>query len=109
MLTNGISFEERDSSFKYTKLLYDYNSNYTQNLVDWLCTTYPSKPSLFEFHPLDEDNEIDMKKYMKLDDWWVQFEYLREKLKRQLEKHKIWEAEDVERECDRLAELEDEI
>ncbi len=102
LLTNGISFEERDNSFNYTNVLYDYNSSYTQDLLNWLCSIRS-----FEFLPPEEDEEIDMKQYMKYDDWWVQFEDLREKLKEQLEKHKKWEAEDVERDCDRLAELED--
>lgn len=107
LLTNNISFEERNNSFEYTNLLYDYNSDYTRKLLDWLYRTYPNKNYSFEFLPLEKDDEIDMKEYMKFDDWWLQFEDLRNKLKEQLEKHKKWEAEDVERDCDRQAELED--
>jgi hypothetical protein len=44
---------------------------------------------------------------MKYDDWWDQLQELMKKLEEQLEKHKKWESEDIERDCDRLAELED--
>jgi hypothetical protein len=107
LLTNNICYEERDKSFKYTNLLYDYNSDYTQKLYDWICRMFPYKNSYFEFLPLEEGEEIDMKQYIDYDEWWSQFEDLREKLKEQLEKHKAWESEDVGRDCDRLAELED--
>ena len=51
----------------------------------------------------DDDEEID--KYMKLDDWWVQFEELRILIDKQCCR---WEEEeDVQRDCDRLAELSD--
>jgi hypothetical protein len=108
LLTNGISFEERDKNFRYTNLLYDYNSSYTQDLLIWLCRIYSSKNYSFEFFPLEEGEKINMDEYMKYDDWWVQFEDLHKKLEEQLEKHKKWEAEDIERDYDRLAELEDE-
>jgi hypothetical protein len=62
---------------------------------------------MFEFLEVDEDDEIDMAKYMKYDDWWIQLQELIKKLEKQLEKHKKWESEDIERDCDRLAELED--
>lgn len=107
LLTNNISFEERDSSFDYTNLLYDYNSDYTRNLLGWICRMFPYKNSSFEFLPLEEGEDIDMSLYIKYDDWWSQFEDLRKKLEEQLEKHNKWEAEDVERDCDRLAELDD--
>ena len=100
LLTNNISFEERDKNFQYTNVLYDYNSNYTQDLLNWLCRIYS-----FEFLPLEEDEYIDMNQYMKYDDWLVQFEDLLKKLKEQLEKHKVWEEEDVQRDCDRQTEL----
>jgi hypothetical protein len=116
LLTNGITFEKRDKYFEYASVLYDYNSNYTQKLYDWLSrltgyklTSKPNgwKDSMFEFLEVDEDDEIDMAKYMKYDDWWDQLQELIKKLEKQLEKHKKWESDDVERDCDRLAELED--
>ncbi len=101
LLKNGISFEERE----YTNVLYDYNSDFTQKLYNWLCLF--KKNYMFDFENPYEDEEIDMKKYMKYDDWWDQFQELIKKLEKQLEKHKKWESEDVGRDCDRLAELED--
>lgn len=114
LLTNGISFEERDERFEYTNLLYDYNSDFTKKLYEWLSsltgykvTSKPNvwKDSMFEF--LEVDDETDMSKYMKYDDWWDQLQELMKKIEEQLEKHKVWEEEDIGRDCDRLAELED--
>jgi hypothetical protein len=120
LLTNGVSFEERDAHFEYTNVLYDYNSDYTKQLYDWLAsltgyklTSKPNgwKDSMISFREVEEDdsdvNEIDMTRYMKYDDWWDQLQELMKKLEEQLEKHKKWESEDIERDCDRLAELED--
>jgi hypothetical protein len=117
LLTNGISFKERDERFEYTNVLYDYNLDYTKKLYNWLSrltgykrTSSPNgwKDSMFEFQEVEEDdpevNEIDMKEYMKYDDWWVQLQELIKKLEEQLEKHKKWEEDDI---CDRLAELEE--
>jgi hypothetical protein len=36
---------------------------------------------MFDFVELDQDEEINMDEYMKYDDWWVQFEDLKKKLK----------------------------
>mgnify|MGYP003349101494 CR=1 FL=1 len=36
ILTNDICFEERDENFKYANLLYDYDSNYTKQLYNFL-------------------------------------------------------------------------
>ena len=107
LLTNGISFEERDKNFKYTNLLYDYNSDYTSSLYIWIGMMTEYKDCIFEFPSLQEDEEINMNEYMKYDDWWVQFEDLCEKLFEQLGKHYKWKEEDIERDTDRLAELSD--
>ncbi len=120
LLTNGVLFEERGEHFEYTNVLYDYNSDYTKKLFNWLSslngykvTSKPNgwKDSMFEFEEVEEDypevNEIDMARYMKYDDWWDQLQELIKKLEEQLEKHKKWEEEDIGRDCDRLAELED--
>jgi hypothetical protein len=117
-LTKGVSFEDRDKHFKYADILYDYNSNYTQKLYEWLsCLTGNNKitstnvngwkDSMFEFREVEVDDEIDMSKYMKYDDWWDQLQVLIRELEKQLEKHKKWEAVDIGRDCDRQAELED--
>lgn len=117
LLTNHVSFEMRNANFEYTNLLYDYNSDYTKKLYNWLSrlTGYKltsKKPnvwtdSIFDFQEVEEDEEIDMTQYMKYVDWWDQIQELMKKLEEQLEKHKEWESDDVGRDCDRLAELED--
>ena len=83
LLTNNISFKERGNSFEYTNLLYDYNSDFTKKLYNYLCLF--KKNSMFDFLKL-EGEDIDMEYYMKYDDWWAQFENLRNELKEQLEK-----------------------
>jgi hypothetical protein len=125
LLTNNVSFEERDNNFRYSNLLYDYNSDFTKKLYNWLLrltgitSTKPNgwKDSMFQFLNMDKpnaysdhwlnDEEIDMATYMNYDDWWDQLKELIKKLKEQLEKHKKWEADDVQRDCDRLSELTD--
>jgi hypothetical protein len=117
LLTNNVSFQERDERFEYANKLYDYNSDFTKKLYDWLSrlTGYKRtsnnvnswKDSMFEFKEVEEDDDFDMARYMKYDDWWDQLQVLIRKLEEQLEKHKKWEAEDIGRDCDRLAELED--
>ena len=105
LLTNGVSFEERDKNFQYANILYDYESDYTKKLYDWLSrlTGYKlsSKPngwkdSMFEFREVEQD-EIDMSEYMKYDDWWVQLQDLIKKLEEQLKYLNKLEAEDSDR------------
>lgn len=72
-LTNGISFEDRTNSFEYTNMLYEMCS--VSELNTWL--KWFKKDGWFEFQELEEDEQIDMREYMKFDDWWVQFEELR--------------------------------
>lgn len=100
LLTNHISFEDRDEQFKYVNLLYDYNSNYTQDLYNWLIrlTGYNkliSKASMFYFQEVEEDEVIDMEQYMKYEDWWNQLQELIRELEEQLEKHKKWKVDDA--------------
>lgn len=92
-LSNGIRFEDRDENFEYADVLYDYTSDYTKKLYNWLLTK--DKNSLFEFVELKKDEEIDMAEYMNYDVWFVQFKELIKKIEEQLAKHKKWEAEDV--------------
>ena len=74
-LTGGISFEERTNHFQYTNKL--HQKDYVEKLHKWL-----QKINIyyFEFQEPEEGEEIDMKEYMKFDDWWVQFEELRKLL-----------------------------
>jgi len=99
-LTNNICFEDRTEKFRYTNVLYE--QDYVERLQRWLkyFGIY-----YFEFEELEEDEEIDMNKYIKWDDWWVQFEELRDLIDLQYEKCCRWEEEDVGRDMDRLEEL----
>lgn len=69
-LTGRIYFEERTDKFEYTNVLYEkYYVERLQRRLKRFNHYY------FEFEEPDE--EIDMDKYMKFDDWWFQFEELR--------------------------------
>lgn len=86
LLTNNISFEERDESFHYTDVLHNENSDFIQKLYIWL-TRYgvygleltKMKHGYFDFDQVED--EINMNEYMLFDDWWNQFEELLNKLK----------------------------
>jgi len=119
ILTNDISFEDRCNNFRYANVLYDYNSDYTKKLYCRLSriTGYKNnnpklswKNGLFDFINSDEvigtDVSENMSEYINYDYWWNQLQELIEKIEEQLEKLKKWEAEDVQRDCDRVAELE---
>lgn len=68
-LTNNIFFEDRTSNFEYTKLL--DNKEYLTKLIRFL------KPfSVYWFEFCKQDEQLDMNKYIKFEDWWVQFEEL---------------------------------
>ena len=101
-LTGGICFEDRTERFQYSNEL--HQKYYVERLQRWL---KHFDIHYFEFEEPEEDEEIDMKEYMKWDDWWVQFEELRKLIDEQYEKCCRWEEEDVGRDMDRLAELED--
>ena len=68
------------------------------------------KNGLFDFINSDEvigtDVSENMSEYLNYDDWWNQLQELIGKLEEQLEKLNKWEAEDIQRDCDRVAELE---
>jgi len=99
-LTNNICFEDRTERFEYTNEL--HQKYYVERLQRWL---KHFDIHYFEFEEPEEDEQIDMKEYMKWDDWWIQFIELRQLIDEQYEKCRRWEEEDVGRDCDRLAEL----
>ena len=70
LLTGNISFEERDNTFQYLNI---YDKEYLSKLIIFL---KPFTEYWFEFIE-PENEEIQMKKYMKFDDWWIQFQELR--------------------------------
>jgi hypothetical protein len=102
-LSGGILYEYRTDKFYYTNVLYQDNI-YVYKLLKWL-----KKIDIchFDFLEPEHDEEIDMKKFMKFDDWWLQFINLINLIELQYEKFCKWEVEDLERDCDCLAELSD--
>ena len=87
LLTNDISYEDRDENFKYSNILHDQNSDFTLKLYRFLCN-YKHKEYMFEFYELEEDEKdgLIIDKYMKYDDWWEQFHDLRILLSAHLKK-----------------------
>lgn len=104
-LTNNICYEDRKNDFTYTNILYDSNSDFVNKLNYFLDKI---KESYFDFDQITDDDEIDMNKFILFETWWEQFTELKNQLKKQQDKLIKWELEDAERDCDRLAELEDE-
>lgn len=77
-LTNDVYFQDRDLNFTYSNVL--YNRDFIQKISSWLNRIEPCK---LEFQKLEEGEQIEVGKYMKFEDWWKQFEELRERLKQQ--------------------------
>ena len=98
-LTGNVCFEDRTDKFEYTNVL--YQKDYVKKLQNWL--NIFSENNL-EFEKVD-DKEINIKEYIKLDDWWVQFEELKNLLNIQYEKCCKFEEEDNIKDMDRLREL----
>lgn len=80
-LTNNIYFEDRTDNFEYTNEL--NQKHFVEHLKKWLNSF---NIYYFDFVEPEEDEQIDMKEYMKWDDWWVQFEELRKLIDVQYEK-----------------------
>ena len=100
-LTDGVYFEDRTDKFQYTILIHE--KDFVGRLQRWL---KKFNVHYFDFIELDEGEEITEEEYMKFDDWWVQFDELRKIIDIQYEKCCRWEKEDIDRDMDRLAELE---
>jgi hypothetical protein len=99
-LTRNMSFEYRTEKVEYTNKLHE--TYFVEKLKSWL-TKF--NIHYFKFEEAHEDEEIDMKEYMKWDDWWGQFIDLRNLIDLQYEKCCRWEEEDTGRDFDRLEEL----
>lgn len=75
-LTNGICFEDRDNTFKYTNIL--NNKHYLTQLINFLNNI---DKHWFDFDKKDCENFIiDKGEYIKFNDWWIQFEELKKTL-----------------------------
>ena len=78
-LTNNIYYEDRTPDFKYTKIL--DNKIYLSKLIKWLMSmTQTDFEFDFEFETLNNDNSYTL----LLEDWWIQFERLKELLNNKL-------------------------
>jgi hypothetical protein len=86
ILKNDDSFENSE----YTDVLYDYCSEFTQELYEYLKNFTKDR-----IYFIEDSVEKNMN-YIKLDDWCCQLQQLIKKLEEQLEKHKIWEQEDMD-------------
>jgi hypothetical protein len=84
MLTDGIPFESRNNTFQYTNILYEKTE--LKKILQFINRI--KQTGWFEFIELkdkDEEESID-EEYILFDDWWKQFEELRNLLKEQYEK-----------------------
>jgi hypothetical protein len=82
-LTGGVYFEDRTESFEYANLL--DQKDFVERLQKSLNNL--KKNEWFEFVHLEDDQTFDDEQnYMKLDDWWVQFEELKRLVEEQYKK-----------------------
>jgi len=102
-LSGGIFYDFKPDNFYYTNVLYQ-DKNYLYKLLKWLKNF---SIHYFDFLEPENDEEIDMKNYMKFDDWWVQFINLIKLIELQYEKLSKWEVEDLECDCERVGESSD--
>jgi hypothetical protein len=91
-LSGGICYEYRPDNFYYSNVLYK-DKIYIYKLLKWL-----KKITIhhFDFLEPEHDEQIDMKKFMKFEDWWIQFINLINLIELQYEKCYKWEVEDLE-------------
>jgi hypothetical protein len=80
LLTINISFEQSRMNIKYSDILHDKNSNYTQLLYNWIKRFSKFKNHIFDFEEVNDSANINMNDYMKYDDWWEQYLELLKKL-----------------------------
>lgn len=80
-LDNDIYFNDRTDSFEYTNAL--EQKDYVEKLLTWLKRF--TKNGWFEFLDTEEDVNSS-EKYIRFDDWWIQFCELRKLLSFQYEK-----------------------
>jgi hypothetical protein len=84
-LTNNIYYEDRSDNFSYTNVLTE--EKYVNELSEFLDTIVLSCFYFEELKPHDNEedkdwyNNVDMKKYIKFEDWWEQFEKLKKLIK----------------------------
>jgi hypothetical protein len=94
-LTNNISFEDRTERFEYSNALHDIY--FVTRLKSWL---QQLDTSCFAFEELEDGEECNIHKYMKLDDWWAQCIELKNAIDIQHDKCCKWEEENIGRYMD---------
>ena len=88
MLTDGISFDSRTNTFQYTNILYQKTE--LKKILQFINRI--KQTGWFEFIESKDKDEYEDKEesideeYILFDDWWKQFEELRNLLKEQYEK-----------------------
>jgi hypoxanthine phosphoribosyltransferase len=88
MLTDGISLESRTNTFQYTNILYQKTE--LKKILQYINRI--KQTGWFEFIESKDKDEYEDKEesideeYILFDDWWKQFEELRNLLKEQYEK-----------------------
>lgn len=76
LLTNNISYSERDENFRYTEYLHNIdNLNYVISLVEKIDVSY------FDFYDDMEDEYIDWNNVVSFDNWFQDLKDLLRKLK----------------------------
>jgi hypothetical protein len=74
-------FEDRKSAYTYTNAL--NKPHYLTKLITWLNKI---DINYFEFIILGQDDKINMKEYIKWDEWWFEFEQMKFLIKEYYEK-----------------------
>lgn len=74
-LSGDIRYEDRDETFEYTRVLYDIK--FLDSLINWLNSL---KDYSFNFDEDEDESEEEVEGYMQFDDWWLQFENLKQSL-----------------------------
>jgi hypothetical protein len=82
ILTNNISFEERTDNFQYTNMLQQKDD--LIKVLTWL--EYFTQERFYFIKDEYDYVKDDIESYMKFDDWWKQFEELKQALREQYEK-----------------------
>lgn len=99
-LTNDICYNERYKTFEYSDILYE------ERYVEKLCIFIEKiKQNSIKYYYLDENCKYDINDYIEFDNWWKEFEVLKQLLKNHHDKIILWMEEDVDRDCERLEEL----
>jgi len=89
-LTGNIRFEDRTGDFTYTNVLSDVQ--FLSMLSRWL--GYFSI-GYFEFVEPELDEEIQMEEYIEWDNWWTQFEELKQMIKTKYEQCLMTQADNL--------------